>query len=251
MKRKLDTPSEPVEAPPEPVRASATIFPKPNPVIIEFDEMLDRFYVRTNYKWYDPEVYNLLVQMEYRPSDVRAALNNMVALQDELRDPTAKEGYDHLTRTKKSNYIAFLDKIIEDSHIYLRNSRASHKPRKKKTKTNEQLVARVHWQAEERPLRLVSVAPEGIIGATECWLFNTRYHSLTYLTGKLSIKGTTVIGFDPKLSKMKKLRKPELLADTVSGARNYILNFFQTLKTKEYAATGRLNNQTMVLKVFR
>ena len=138
MKRKLDTPSEPVEAPPEPVRASATIipFPKPNPVIIEFDEMLDRFYVRTNYKWYDPEVYNLLVQMEYRPSDVRAALNNMVALQDELRDPTAKEGYDHLTRTKKSNYIAFLDKIIEDSHIYLRNSRASHKPRKKKTKTN-------------------------------------------------------------------------------------------------------------------
>lgn len=233
------------------------IQPKSNPAIAGLDEKLDEFY-NSNYKLCDTNAYNLITEGKFKPQEVRAASDLYQGLVNDLRDPKAKEGYTHLKPRQKSNYITFLEKMIEDCQLFLGNSRKSskvRKPRKKKIKSVDQLTAKVKFKAEDVSLKMVSVAPSTIVGAIGVWLFNTKTRRLTYLaaggTGSLSIKGTTVIRFDPEISKQKKIRKPEWLQDVLSGTKASMLKSFGKLKTKEYVANGRINGDTLILKVIK
>jgi len=235
----------------------APSYPKPNQALIELDTELDKFY-NNNYKLHDPQVYNRLTTGNFKAAEVRHASDEYQALVDDLRDPKAKEGYARLKPLQKRNYITYLEKAIEECQLYLGNARKSskvRKPRKKKIKSVDQLSAKVKFKTEDVSLKLVSVSPSLIVGCNAVWLFNTKTRRLTYLaaggTGSLTIKGTTVNRFDPKISKQKKIRKPEVLQDLLSGTKAAMLKAFDKLKTTEYVARGRINGDTLILKVIK
>ena len=100
------------------------------------------------------------------------------------------------------------------------------------------------------------IYPKGIIGATQLWSYNikTRNLSVYHAVGHsgLSVRGTTIIGFDEAVSITKKLRKPEESAQHVLKAGKVDLrNIMKCLTTKETKATGRINADTILLRVIK
>jgi hypothetical protein len=68
---------------------------------------------------------------------------------------------------------------------------------------------------------------------------------------ELSVKGTTIVGFDAATSTQKTIRKPEVLlkgADKL--ARTKIDKLYKEVNASETKMNGRLNEHTLLLKVF-
>jgi hypothetical protein len=97
------------------------------------------------------------------------------------------------------------------------------------------------------------VPPLRIVGSFELWVFNTktRVVSVYYCTNNhgFSIKGTTLQNFCIDKSVSKKLRKPEEAIEKILSlqkrGRNKIM---EELTTKEQRATGRINNDCILLR---
>ena len=101
-----------------------------------------------------------------------------------------------------------------------------------------------------------------IIGATEVWVFNTKTRKLgKYVamntdpkglaregTG-LTVKGTTILGFNEEQSVQKTLRKPdEQLREFAKSGKVKLRKFLEDIKTTDIKLTGRVNNETIILK---
>jgi hypothetical protein len=68
----------------------------------------------------------------------------------------------------------------------------------------------------------------------------------------LSVAGTTIQNFDPDLSAAKKLRKPEeALKAMLACTKPQLKKFLSTLTTTEAKLTGRINEDTILLKVLK
>lgn len=234
-------------------KSSETIndVPEINKTISDTEDMLDVFY-NSNYKNNPVDYYAYLLEKQPKPTEVRSAVFYYEPLLEEIK--TAKDL--SLTSIQRKRYIAFLEKILEDIIQYLSNSRKERKlrkPRKKKLKSADQLVSKVQFKPSDNLLKITSIPPTNIVGATSVWFFNTKYKKMTYLEaddGKtLSIKGTTIIGFNPKKSICKAIRKAEkILPELLNSPKMAMKNKFIALKTKPTAAKGRLNKDVLILK---
>ncbi len=229
-----------------------------NPVIAFVEGYVDNFY-DSGYVLPSPDLYDYFKRNEVKQSDVRSVKDYYQDLYVEiqLNDADIREAYSHLSSKQRKNYIAFIGRILDDCNKYLeteRKVRTVRKPRKKKVKSADQLTSSVKFKAEDLDLQIASVSPSKIVGAQGVWLYNTKYNRLTLLLAaddsKLSVKGTTVIGFDESLSKTKSIRKPkENLAKLMAMSKFQMKKEFSNLKSKEQAATGRLGSETVILKV--
>jgi hypothetical protein len=64
------------------------------------------------------------------------------------------------------------------------------------------------------------------------------------------VKGASIQGFDPEKSIQKTLRKPELqLAEFMKCGPVKSKTFFSEIKSMEITLTGRINTDTILLKV--
>lgn len=151
----------------------------------------------------------------------------------------------------------FYQSLVDDCDRYLGNKK-SQKIRTPgvvklvpKTKTADKVV----YKKSHDPLKLVSVPPEKILGANQVWLYNTKYNQLQVYTASdsvsgLSIKGTTVIGFDERIAQSKGLRKPqETLNHVLTATKNQLGGIMASLVSKERPANGRINENTIILRV--
>ena len=223
--------------------------PKANNLISDTEDVLDTFFI-SNYKNSPVDYFKLLISKEAKPSEVREVIQYYTPLLEELQEQS-----DHLTKKQKSNYISFVEKILDDSTSYITNNRQvkklTRKPRKKKLKSAEQLSSRVKFKISDDKLKLTSVSPANIVGSTSVWLYNTKYKRMTYLVSEtgMSVKGTTITGFDPKKSVCKTIRKPEQkLSELLNMGKVTMLKQFLALKTKGAVAKGRLNPDVLILK---
>ena len=67
----------------------------------------------------------------------------------------------------------------------------------------------------------------------------------------LSVKGTTIKGFDPEKSLQRTIRKPdEFLPQIKKATRAKPEKLFQSLKTTETKLNGRVNGETILLAAF-
>jgi hypothetical protein len=101
-------------------------------------------------------------------------------------------------------------------------------------------------------LKLKSVKPENIIGATELWVYNTKYRKVQVYkapTG-LAVKGTTVIGFDIVESKSLTLRKPEDFFKGLTLTKRPLNAAIKSVKTKASVPNGRINEECIILGAF-
>jgi len=166
-----------------------------------------------------------------------------------------KEGYAHLKAADYRRYESFYEKLFNDFASYAQTKKATKKASVRKPPAKEKLVAKLNYCKNDAGLKVVSVNPVDIIGAKEVWVYNVKTRKLgRYIAdshiGTLGIKGTTIVGFDEIKSTQKTLRKPEVqIKDFMSSGKVELRKFLDNIKTTEIKLNGRVNADTLLLKV--
>jgi len=172
----------------------------------------------------------------------------------EGKDAQLKEGYAHLKKRDIDNWIKWYNDIVTDLDCYKRTKVASRKPRARKPVSPDKLTRRLKYAKDFAELGLNSVSPKDIVGAQTLWVYNTKtrklgvYHANS-IDQQLSVKGSTIVGWDPKISIAKTLRKP---ADQVKAFKNsgkvQLRTFLSKIKATEIKLNGRINDQVILLR---
>ena len=175
-----------------------------------------------------------------------------------------KEGYDHLTPKQAKTLLEMYQRIVDACDIISVESKAQRKPRKAKLKSADQLVKKLNYKLSDSNYGIASVPPEKIIGANIAMVFNckNRKIGLYYASNidplklgrdgsGLSVKGTTLQGYNEEKSVQRTVRKTdEFLPMIKKTTKSKTEKLFATLKTTETKLNGRFNNETVILAVF-
>lgn len=195
-------------------------------------------------------IYINQIKQHYQP------LVEEIALAVNKEDEQLVESYSHWSKKELKSFLDFITKIISDCDIYSGNVKTVKKPRKKKAITADKKVAKVQYKKEDTEYKLVSVNPTEIIGASEIWVFNTKYKKLGQYKATddsgFGIKGTTLLGYDENFSIQKTLRKPlEVLDEFKKAKKPELKKFMSKIKCKEAPLNGRINSDTVILKIIK
>lgn len=170
----------------------------------------------------------------------------------EGNDKQLVEGYSNIKKTKLKKLIKSLEAISDACAQQVVSAKAARKPRVKKEKAPAVVAKNVKYMKDFAELKLTSEKPEKIIGASEVWVYNTKYKKIQVYRslGTLGIKGTTILNYDVASSGAKTMRKPEQVTGFVGMTKRTLAGEFKALKTKESAVNGRINEDCIILKVF-
>jgi hypothetical protein len=229
-----------------------------NAVGADFDWMLSRFasngtnpdfigYLNTN-KVSSEVAKRIPVFYAQNIADVKAVFDG---------DEEMAENYGHMTRVQLRKYLGHLESIKSICDTYANGAvsvkQVSRKPRAKKVKPASVLVKNVKYLENSTELGIKSISPAKLVGATEAWLFNVRYRKLTILRvadgNTMTVKGSTILGFDESLSVCKAIRKPEMVKDMASMQKRAFNTAWTSIKTKVQGVTGRVGEDTLIVKV--
>jgi len=164
-----------------------------------------------------------------------------------------KEGYSHRSKKQIRNLITFYQEIMSACDMLAQEAKVNRKPRAKKSVPAEKIVAKLKYKKSDEPLKLVSINPTDIIGAKELWVYNTKSRKIgRYVAAEyqeLSVKGTSIIGYDESLSTMKTVRKPEeKLKEFKAAGKVQLRKFLDEINATEARMNGRINEEIILLK---
>ena len=186
--------------------------------------------------------------------DIFVVRSSRIANVIESKDPQYKEGYSNFTKPELRRLKDFIDSIVAATNKGAVESKPVRKTRKKKEKPAAVLVSKVSYLKEDPETGVKSVLPEKIIGASQVWVYNAKTRILGVYRAAdargLSIKGTTIQNYKEDAAIAKKLRKPKFTIDALISAGKVKMNqILSELTTKECNLTGRLNSDTIIVKV--
>ena len=174
-----------------------------------------------------------------------------------------KEGYAHIKKADIKNYRIAIGELIGALDFVIDSAKATRKPRKPKVYSADKLVAKLKYCTTDEKYKLASISPDQIIGASELWVFNIKTRKIgKYVASNidpkgmqrqgsgLSVKGTSIIGYDEKESIQKTLRKPDQqLKEFKDSGKVKLRKFLDDIKTTDTKLNGRCNPDTVLLKV--
>ena len=174
-----------------------------------------------------------------------------------------KEGYAHLKKADIKKFRTAIDELTAALDFIIDSAKANRKPRKAKPKSATKLVEKLKYSKTDEKYKLASIDPSVIVGANELWVFNTKTRKLGKYVAQnidpkgmgrdgtgLSVKGTTIIGFNEEESIQKTLRKPDEQLKAFKGAGKVALRkFIDEIATTDTKLNGRCNPDTVLLKV--
>jgi hypothetical protein len=171
-------------------------------------------------------------------------------------DPDLKEGYSHFGKRLK-HMVQILQDAIANIDDRLGVLRASRKPRKRKAKSADAQVKKLQYLGRSEGFGVDSVKPEAIIGSQGLIVFNTKNNKATVFVAQepkagLSVKGSTITGFDTVKSYEKTVRKPDEFVKNADGCRKTFsaaVRYLSGVKTKTGEPTGRVNKHCLLLQV--
>ncbi len=171
-------------------------------------------------------------------------------------DKELKEAYSNFTKPQLKKIIGWCDQIILDSQKVMGAAQQNRKPRKRKVKSPEELVAKIKVLDKYDDLKLVSIATKDIVGALQLWVYNVKQRKLGCYhaedAGGLSVKGTTITNFNETKSIQKRLRKPEVtLPEVLKGGKVALRNLLDGVKAVESPLTGRVNGDTILVRILK
>jgi len=181
----------------------------------------------------------------------------------ELQEVKAKtceqlnEGYAHIKPAEITRLIAFYSDLIEECDHYTASKKAQRKTtRKVKPRSKDKIVAKLKYLKQHDDLKLVSINPTKIVDSTTLWVYNTKTRKLGCykaddMTGPLTVKGMSIVGYDESTSIQKTLRKPkEQLAEIKKMSKVKLRKALANIKAIEIKLTGRLNADTIILNAY-
>ena len=174
-----------------------------------------------------------------------------------------KEGYAHVKKNDIKKLRTAIGELMTALDFVIDQAKATRKPRKAKPRSADKVISKLKFLKVDEKYKLASINPIDVVGANELWVFNVKTRKLgKYIASSidpkglgregtgLSVKGTTIIGFDEKLSVQKTLRKPDEQLKEFKGAGKVALRkFLEDINTTDTKLNGRCNLDTVLLKV--
>lgn len=227
----------------------------------EIEEALESFVVDP--ESFDPKAFkvlNLLRGKQAKAAHARIIRDFYKRQHDEYLElqegkcDQLKEAYSHLSKAQVKKIVAFYHEILSACDMLMQEAKINRKPRAKKSKPAEKIVEKLKYAKANEPLKLVSINPADIIGSKELWIFNVKTRKLgKYVSSEfseLSVKGTSITGFDEIKSVQKTLRKPEeQLKEFKAAGKVALRKFLEDIKAVDIKLNGRINEDTVLLKV--
>jgi acetolactate synthase small subunit len=180
-------------------------------------------------------------------NDFKAVINK--------EDEQIVEAYSHLTIKVIKERITLLEGFLVDIEQMKLSKNATRKISIKTTKRKsaDKQVEKLKFQKENVEFKLTSINPMRIPSKMNLYTFNTKTRQLTVYTSSspdgLVVSGSTIKGFDKKLSYVLKLRKPsDVLPDVMKKTPKQILKIIDSIKAQKKTPSGRVNDQTIILR---
>ena len=229
-----------------------------NYLIGEIQGLVDEYGIKGDssklnaYKWMvdngvkSVHISRIVEFFEARAIEPREALSG--------KDSQLVEAYALYGKKGLKNLIACYEKIVADAKKLSQNQSTQRKPRAKKKVSTDKLVKDVKYLVKDDEAKLQSIAPEKIIGAQQLWVYTPKLRKLGVYHASseagLSVKGTTLTGFDEAKSISKTLRKPDdVLLQVTSSGKLALRKVMDNINAKAQAQNGRINKDTILLKV--
>jgi hypothetical protein len=212
------------------------------------------------------QAHSRIIRNLYQPNvDEMTELNTKVSKND--KDDwrlQLEEGYSHMSSAQHKACLEVYRKIVDACDILAAESKANRKPRKVRIRSPEALVKKLKFKQTDTYYGLASILPAEIIFARILVVINTKNRKIGLYYARnvdpmglkregsgLSVKGTTIKGFDPEKSLQRTIRKPdEFLPQIKKATRAKTEKLFQSLKTTETKLNGRVNGETILLATF-
>ena len=171
-------------------------------------------------------------------------------------DSQLVEGYSNFNKRKLKAIVKMFEQFVEDCNLYGQFKKANRKPRPVREKPAAQQVKSIKYKAKDEELGLESERPIDIVGANQVWVFNTKTRKLAVYTSEstkgMTVKGTTIQNWTPEKSTQKTLRKPaEQIKELLGLGKVKLRTFMDSVKSKEQNVNGRINIDTVILKIMR
>ena len=166
----------------------------------------------------------------------------------------AVEGYAHVSRKELKRRITLCELMLSDLDKIRSSTKASKTIKIKKPASLEKQIARLKFKKEDNEYKITSITPALIIGAMRIYTFNTKYKQITeYVTENprgFEVSGSTLKGLNSSLSRQVSLRKPdEFIPIALKKSIKQIDDAWQKLTTKTKVPNGRINGDTIILRV--
>ena len=229
----------------------------------EIEGMLDDYIAAGAKSKHDHSPVAVLKVANILPGHVAPEVAHFEEVRDEYKaahagkDKELAAGYAHLSKIQLRNIIKFLELIIADYHSYVAFKKVNKTPRKLKVKTPEQIAGKLKFMRNETDLSLVSENPAKIVGARELFAYDVKKRKLQYYVAdehagnELSVKNSTIIGFDASKSVQKTIRKPDAqIKAFMAASRPNTRKLFDTNKSVGTKMSGRFNANIVILKVY-
>ena len=211
----------------------------------------------------DPKLVELMTQMNVPAVQVKTVqefINKKIAEFEEInssKDSQVLEAYKHLGKRQVTAIVKWWTQALSDANSYNVVKKAAKAPRKKKAVLPEKIVAKLKYAKEFKELSLKSADPTTILTAQELWVYNTKTRKLgIYIVdqyaGALTVKNSSILGFDASASVQKTLRKPkDQLKDFSANGKPAAKKWFKGIKSTEIKLNGRISTDIVLLKVYK
>jgi len=208
---------------------------------------------------YDP--YKVLVSADMKAGHARWVVKFYKDLIEEITaaiagaDDSLKEGYGDYKKPQLKRFLKMLESINTAAETIISSSKATRKPRKRKSIDIDKVVSKLKYKKTDPALGIASINPRDIIGAQELWVYNTKSRKIgKYIAvdgAGLGVKSATILNFSAE-SVEKTLRKPpEQIKAFKSSGKVALRKFMGNIKTMDIKLKSRLNDNHILLKVVK
>lgn len=204
------------------------------------------------FKYFQSEDIDRRVINEYAQNHIRQVTDVIKEVEGALGgDEILSEAYSHFKKPELREFKSLLDRFVSDVEKYKESKKIV---RRKRKKTPEQLVKGLHIQTEPFIIdgkKYIPVPSEQIIDSKSLFLFNVITHDLLFLTGKsLTCKGAKILGYDEKLSGLKKSKKViETLDRVLESQFINCVTLFDSLPNKQRPVPKTVSTNYILLRV--
>jgi hypothetical protein len=228
----------------------------------EVEGRFDDFITEGQFKG-EPKLVELMTQMnvpQQQLKTVQEFINSKIAEFEEIiatTDGQTLEAYKHLGKRQLTAIVKWWQQALSDANSYNVVKKAAKAPRKKKAVLPEKVVAKLKYAKEFKELALKSVDPTAILTAQELWVYNTKTRKLgIYIAdqyaGALTVKNSSIVGFDANASVQKTLRKPkDQLKEFSANGKPAAKKWFKGVRSTEIKLNGRIGLDIILLKVYK
>jgi len=225
-------------------------------------QRIEELILTRTYAKADAQVVDIIRDSNLPKHGVNDVIDSLQLLRKEVTDTSDPDYAENIELMgKRALYVGdCLTDALRQLGMEVANKsiRSSRKPKTIKEQQAAKATKNIKHKRIDTEHNVVSIDPAEIVGATSLLVFNSKSNRVGLYVAQpgatLGIKGTTLQNYDEALSISKTLRRVEtdLIAFRNATVPKRIEVLLKTnIRGKEYLMNGRINKDTLLLKVFK